>query len=260
MFKINSSKVSGVSFICLIFISVAASAQEAPSRKGHGAGNGGHSLGSGFVDVASRVAQAMSLICVQASAKPGCNVLTDYTAAISSTSVVVEPHVYGADGIEKEATNNGKNLITVGEAKWKQLLSENDSAERILRTVIHEFMSVAGKESSNQYNQSVKWIGLLQTNYFSLKSLAAGVEIDETIKIFSSYDVRLTGTSGGMYRITATDASALGFCRLKGYDRLISYESKLVEDQGSNELDTGGRSMKWNYPPNATLSSVTCSN
>jgi hypothetical protein len=259
MFKISNQYLVSLSLIILSAGAHLALAQTAPTaRSGHGAGNGGNSLASGFVDIARRVGKSMRMICGKTRNSNGCAGLNPYFIALPLTEVTTEEHVFGSDGKEREAVNNGTDHIVLSESKWQELIASSDSSERALRTVIHEYLSIAGVESSDHYETSLLWISQLKENNFSIISLAGSIEVNLKTKTFEHMEAMIE--IGALYNLGDDDSGRLGFCRLHGYKSVVNY----VRQDASREhvrvvyLRTDGDLTNPEFAESFT-SSVTCS-
>jgi len=152
-------------FICILLAGVVGASQAQAGRIGRGweNGNAGDAYVSEFILSGRDVLQRLELIFEKDK-----NVFdtTNLRAAIASTEVVSEEHVY-LDGFERDAVNYypTERLIKLNRSRWRELRRSTETKAR-LRLVLHEYLWISGVDDTN-FKESERLIELLNISNYS---------------------------------------------------------------------------------------------
>ena len=239
--------------VCLLGASAAFAGSES--------GNGGDGCAANFVGIAQRTAKTLTMICATYGEKSACRVLNPLLAAIATTSVTAEDAVFGPDQKERDAVNNGQDKIAVSRIRWNTTRINPDAAERWVRVVIHEYLSVAKVESSDSYPDTEGVVALFKDVSIDINAVvgvmpadfpaqtAGGYKIENKFVnsdgsvtlvhpkfIFQNRDVDINArSSAGYYDILAT-SMATHICRAFNLGEQVFNRTERVKMGESREV------------------------
>jgi hypothetical protein len=139
-------------------------------------GNGGDSVATHFYEIATRVSKVTASVC-QKSQSIVCRSEEQLQDLIAKrVTIYSEQTVEGVDGRHRDAINNDKDSITVSRSRWEDMELSYTRNEKRVRLVIHEYLSILGLESSDDYSVSTPFIQEIKDKMFDIGSIAGKYE------------------------------------------------------------------------------------
>jgi hypothetical protein len=116
--------------------------------------HGGGGFAAHFTRIGKNSVEALRMYCVTAQ-DTDCHQFVDLMEdAVRKTKVVATPFVFGPDGLPRDATNNGVDVISLNSSNWLVSAQFDNAYEHIARLVIHEYFAIAKLEKSDSFDLS----------------------------------------------------------------------------------------------------------
>jgi hypothetical protein len=220
---------------------------------GQGGGNGGDTTASEFSKIALRSYLALKQVCHIQSNEKACDKLNFLMRTIYTATITLQDKVFGHNGIERDAINDGDDEIIISASRWKEL-----SSRRKLALAIHEHLSLAGLEHSDQYFYTNEIIVTLIQYDWLPELIVSNLNLE---KEYSGVNVMVLRGNQYFY-IRTNGTSAHGFCKLKGFKNAISFQTSghIYHDDGSVSINANGEMTPWNSArmPHDVIKSIIC--
>jgi len=136
-----------------------------------GSEGGGNGHASKFFDIAKNATMKLKMVCAGDPQKPECRYLEPLKEALLETTVTAQDIVLGPDAKPRDAGNNGKDTVIVSKTEWDKTDLSPDSAERWIRTAIHEFAVIKGLENNDVYGASAQIVTLQKNEGFDFSQI-----------------------------------------------------------------------------------------
>ncbi|OFZ01776.1 MAG: hypothetical protein A2Z97_07610 [Bdellovibrionales bacterium GWB1_52_6] len=144
---------------------------------GPGGTGGGSGHASKFYDVAKNAVLKLKMICTTDPYKSECQYLAPLREALLDVTVKAEDVVLGPDGRPRDAGNNGRDVITVSKSAMDKTSPSTESAERWVRTALHELAVIKDLEANDTYSASNQAVNLIKNEGFDLTKIAGDIGV-----------------------------------------------------------------------------------
>lgn len=163
--------------ICLGSLSVAsltASAQTALAPGGGHETGGGTEAADDFDGVVRRFGRAFVKFCAAEPRFSSCQHLTVIKDKLAIFEVKATPGQPKdpRDGQPRDATNNGRDSITLGISAWDRISSGPNASEARVSLAAHELFAIAQLDGENSYTRSNSTLDAMVENFIDLEKIS----------------------------------------------------------------------------------------
>lgn len=169
MKNLQGFKKLGVATLLTVSASIVFAVSDGGSSDGGGRGHA-----SKFAGIARNAVSKLEMIC-KGNQAPECRYLPKLQQKLKTVAVSAQPIVIGPDGKARDAINNKVSSITVSMTEMDNTPDGPSSAERWVRTAIHEYATIAGFDSSDNFRASDPILVLIKNSGFDMKSIAGNI-------------------------------------------------------------------------------------
>jgi len=143
-------------------------------EEGGGSSGGGDSFSASISQILKRTNQAFNMICTVkgAAADDLCKFQRPFEVVATSPKIVPQAKILGSNKEERDAGNDGKGTIYVSTERFKKAILESEGETRIVHTLAHEALVLAGAEMNDQYSKSTELMFAFKSNYIDIRALA----------------------------------------------------------------------------------------
>lgn len=213
-------------------------------------GNGGDAVAGEFSQLAGRTYLALKQVCTENPSEEVCGYIASLKKSVYQATITIEDKVYGPNGLERDATNDGSSEIKIGKLRWETL-----SPRKKLTIAVHEHLSLIRIESSDQYGYSNEIVNLL-TQYGWTPTIL--ISNEQMTKTYSGLQAMVL-LNNELVPVFAGPTDLLGFCVHKGFKSALSFARIMNNWYPPTHIDSMGRFYGHdNNVVGPSIGSVTC--